>query len=705
MAERSVRTSPDPRPAAVVDGPFKTNERQRLAKERREEREKSLAAREQQILERERRAKLQYERQVEERFKKLEEQKQREEQRRAAVEEKRKQKIREEEERFGALMRRSLERSLQLEQKQKRWTWGGTAGREACDKLSASSVNLPKQMETAAISKRLSYSTAAITHSPDRAHRMSVSPMENIISRLLTPTQSSLARSKSTGMLTEHSDSHSVFNVCPRVAPSSPLRSPYKPSPSRSAERRKTAPASSSAEEAKGLASNETNQVDKLKRDKRSTTPIPAIGSPLRRSESPACMSKRPPSPATSKTLPKTCPQSPVHTKLLITSPAKHQPPSASLSQETMKKRMEKEELVMQKPQDPQPDDAAALPKPQRSVLCTGKMEGSEGKPFAGTTDAEEATKMLAERRRQARLQKELEEQEKREKEEAERLKMEELSRKAEEERVREAEEALRRQEERKRKEEEERRRAEEEARLRAEKEQVLKEKQEKELQAQLEKQKDEVEAKAQEAAESLRLEREQIMQQIEQERLERKKRIEEIMKRTRKGDGPEGKKEESKLQTESSLCSEKQIATTAYSETVKVNGLMAHQGNQGLGDAHTGTAAVFSGGLKPTSGVMYLQNMNDTTDEVQAMDVSPVLKEELISIPKYSPVNEILPPVSLAQNGKGSTKAIEELLDFTGQSAFSKLSSDTIGLDDCNRNLLDGFSSPAQEATLNTIF
>ncbi|XP_030058125.1 MAP7 domain-containing protein 2 isoform X2 [Microcaecilia unicolor] len=664
MAERSVRTSPDPRPAAVVDGPFKTNERQRLAKERREEREKSLAAREQQILERERRAKLQYERQVEERFKKLEEQKQREEQRRAAVEEKRKQKIREEEERFGALMRRSLERSLQLEQKQKRWTWGGTAGREACDKLSASSVNLPKQMETAAISKRLSYSTAAITHSPDR-----------------------------------------VFNVCPRVAPSSPLRSPYKPSPSRSAERRKTAPASSSAEEAKGLASNETNQVDKLKRDKRSTTPIPAIGSPLRRSESPACMSKRPPSPATSKTLPKTCPQSPVHTKLLITSPAKHQPPSASLSQETMKKRMEKEELVMQKPQDPQPDDAAALPKPQRSVLCTGKMEGSEGKPFAGTTDAEEATKMLAERRRQARLQKELEEQEKREKEEAERLKMEELSRKAEEERVREAEEALRRQEERKRKEEEERRRAEEEARLRAEKEQVLKEKQEKELQAQLEKQKDEVEAKAQEAAESLRLEREQIMQQIEQERLERKKRIEEIMKRTRKGDGPEGKKEESKLQTESSLCSEKQIATTAYSETVKVNGLMAHQGNQGLGDAHTGTAAVFSGGLKPTSGVMYLQNMNDTTDEVQAMDVSPVLKEELISIPKYSPVNEILPPVSLAQNGKGSTKAIEELLDFTGQSAFSKLSSDTIGLDDCNRNLLDGFSSPAQEATLNTIF
>ena len=55
------------------------------------------AAREQQILEKQKRAKLQYEKQIEERWKKLEEQRQREEQKRAAVEEKRKQKLREEE--------------------------------------------------------------------------------------------------------------------------------------------------------------------------------------------------------------------------------------------------------------------------------------------------------------------------------------------------------------------------------------------------------------------------------------------------------------------------------------------------------------------------------------------------------------------------------------------------------------------------------
>lgn len=54
------------------------------------------AARETQLLERERKAQLQVERQMEERQKKLEEQRRKEEQRRVAVEEKRKQKLEEE---------------------------------------------------------------------------------------------------------------------------------------------------------------------------------------------------------------------------------------------------------------------------------------------------------------------------------------------------------------------------------------------------------------------------------------------------------------------------------------------------------------------------------------------------------------------------------------------------------------------------------
>lgn len=82
----------------------------------------------------------------------------------------------------------------------------------------------------------------------------------------------------------------------------------------------------------------------------------------------------------------------------------------------------------------------------------------------------------------------------------------------------------------------------------------------------------------------------------------------------------------------------------------------------------------------------------------------SPVSKEELISIPEYSPMNELMPGVSLDQNGTSNAKALEDLLDFTGQATYSKTSSDTISLDDCNKNLIEGFNSPGQENTLNSI-
>uniref|UniRef100_A0A674J6W6 MAP7 domain containing 2 n=1 Tax=Terrapene triunguis TaxID=2587831 RepID=A0A674J6W6_9SAUR len=616
----------------VVDGFLKTDERQRLAKERREEREKYLAAREQQILEKERRAKLQYEKQIEERWRKLEEQRQREEQKRAAVEEKRKQKLREEEERLEAMMRRSLERSQQLEQKQKRWSWGGaltagSGGRDgesentpppllglaantlpsdpvtstaaadsynACDKLSASTMNLPKQMESP-ISKRLSSSTAAITYSPDR-----------------------------------------VFHICPRVAPASPLKSPYKPSPTRSAERKKAASASTS-DAMKGATAAET---EKIKREKRPTTPVSSsgLGSPLRRSDSPASISKRPASPAPPKTVTKTYPQSPKNVKQYPASPVKHRVTS-NLSQETPKKKAdkEKENTTNHKPQLSSTEEVVGQAVAEKHVPSAGKTESSEGgfcgkdiskaaagKLTAGTTDAEEATKILAEKRRQARLQKEQEEQERQEREERERLEREELKRKTEEERIRLEEEACKREEERRREEEEARRRAEDDARRRAEEEKMLKEKQEKELQAKT------------------------------------------PVKR-----------------------------------------------NQGLGCAAAETLSrdIFSNGLKSVTGLIQLgaidgksNSMDDSTDEVQSMDVSPVSKEELISIPEFSPMNELIPGGSMDQNGTSNAKALEDLLDFTGQATYSKISSENISLDDCNKNLIDGFNSPGQENTLNSI-
>ncbi|XP_013917895.1 PREDICTED: MAP7 domain-containing protein 2-like, partial [Thamnophis sirtalis] len=253
MAEPGTsRASPLYSRASAVDGFLKTDERQRQARERREEREKYFAVREQQILEKERRAKLQYEKQIEERWKKLEEQRMREEQKRASVEEKRRQKLREEEERLEAMMRRSMERSQQLEQKQKRWSWGGrlaagsgdTDGESenappllglavntllpdpvvsivaaepynACDKLSVSTMNLPKQMESC-INKRLSSSIATITYSIDKA-------------------------------------------------PASPLKTFYKPSPTRSVEKKKAASASMS-DSMKGASTSEVSQNEKKKK-------------------------------------------------------------------------------------------------------------------------------------------------------------------------------------------------------------------------------------------------------------------------------------------------------------------------------------------------------------------------------------------------------------------------------------------------------
>ncbi|KFO81272.1 MAP7 domain-containing protein 1, partial [Cuculus canorus] len=62
-----------------------------------------------------------------------------------------------------------------------------------------------------------------------------------------------------------------------------------------------------------------------------------------------------------------------------------------------------------------------------------------------------------------------------------------------------------------------------------------------------LQRQREEAEARAREEAERQRLEREKHFQREEQERLERKKRLEEIMKRTRKSDAADVKKKEDK--------------------------------------------------------------------------------------------------------------------------------------------------------------
>ncbi|XP_063161231.1 MAP7 domain-containing protein 2 isoform X1 [Candoia aspera] len=639
MAEPgTTRTSPLYSRASAVDGFLKTDERQRLARERREEREKYFAAREQQILEKERRAKLQYEKQIEERWRKLEEQRLREEQKRAAVEEKRRQKLREEEERLEAMMRRSMERSQQLEQKQKRWSWGGG--------------------------------------------------------------------------LAAGSGDRDVFHICPRVAPASPLKTSYKPSPTRSVEKKKAS--ASTSDSMKGTSISEVSQNEKKK--KQPTTPgTSGFGSPLKKSESPAAVSKRSVSPATPKSISKTYPQPPKANKTYPASPVKNRTTS-NLNQETPKKRTAKvkdsqRENISQRTQASPAEVAVNQSIAEKSVSSVGKIENTEGKPVAGTTDAEEATRILAEKRRQARLQKEQEEKERQEREKHERLEKEELKRKAEEERALLEEEARKREEERRFEEELAKRKAEDETRKRAE-ERKLREKQEKELQAMIEIQKEAAETKAREAAEHFRLEKEQIMQQIEQERQERKKRIDEIMKRTRKNEMPEIKKEDTKSDVPTTLNVDKHPKPLALSQA-EINGVTNCKDNKGVECAMSESFPheVFSNGLKPFMGLIQLDAMDgksnsldESTDEVQSMDVSPASKEELISIPEFSPLNEMMPGITLDQNGSNNGKALEELLDFTGQATYPKLSSESISIDDCNKNLIDGFNSPGQETTLSTL-
>ncbi|XP_026910256.1 MAP7 domain-containing protein 2 isoform X5 [Acinonyx jubatus] len=654
MAESgAVRTSPPNHRPSGMDGFLRSDERQRLAKERREEREKCLAAREQQILEKQKRAKLQYEKQIEERWRKLEEQRQREDQKRAAVEEKRKQKLREEEERLEAMMRRSLERTQQLEMK-KKCSWG-----------------------------------ASLATGPGG-----------------------------------------------RDAPAGPLKSSYKSSPTRSAERKKTTSTSGTGDSGKGApAGAEASPTEKMKRGPRTTASVPSVGlgSPLRRCEFPGSISKRSSSPVTSKTTSKAYPQSPKNVKPPYPgSPVKYRSPTFP-SQETPKRKAEKEKSNKER-EGTLAQQAAGLhgeEAPEKHVvdkhvtekhLATGgKTEGSgaSGKPTAGTTDAGEAAKILAEKRRQARLQKEQEEQERLEKEEQDRLEREELKRKAEEERLRLEEEARKQEEEKKRQEEEEKRKAEVEAKRKAKEELLLKEEQEKEKQekekqekAMIEKQKEAAEAKAQEAAKQMRLEREQIMLQIEQERLERKKRIDEIMKRTRKSDvSPEVKKEDPKVELHLPVYVENKTKPVVPNK-IEINGLNTCQEVNGVGRTapETFPRDVFSNGLKPVGGLVHLDtldgksnSLDDSTEEVQSMDVSPVSKEELISIPEFSPVSEMIPGVSLDQNGTGNARALQDLLDFTGPPMYPKRSSENLSLDDCNKNLIEGFNSPGQENTLNT--
>ncbi|MED6273544.1 hypothetical protein CHARACLAT_007487 [Characodon lateralis] len=661
----------------VIDGAaLRVDDRLRVAKERREEAERQQALRESQIMERERKAKLQVERQMEERQKKLEEQRRKEEQKRLAVEEKRKQKHEEEKEHYEAVMRRTLERSQRVEQRQKRWSWGGLSADQegrAADKRSTSTTNL-KQPPEAGISKRLSSSSAALGKSPDKSVRTRSSSCNRLPSngidaqaskedgKKLQVEQTGRSVKKRSSSLTRVSVGRAQTPSKPDKgttddqASASPLNPPHGPVRSRSIDRQKSGMSTSkSASEA----------LDPSLKDKRLTSPggqrpaSPSTSLGRHRSPSPAPSPtpKRTPSPAAARQSPKMRPPSPTAMKQRPPSP---QPTSAKpppiqkpsltpTGPPTLRKRDSKsKDLGPVQPVAPQASDAS-------------KTKDKDDSKTTGTNSAAEAAKILAENRRLMREQKEREEQLRIQKEEEERQRKEEEERLAEEARLKRLEEEKRLAEERKIKEEEEALLAEEE-RKRMEEEEALR-------QAELQKEREEAEAKAQEEAERVRQERDRIMQQNQQERMERKKRIEEIMKRTRKGDQNDLKRDDD----------DKYAQENGDEDDVTMVG---DQDSLSSGDAVVSQ----EGGMNGNPETEDKENSNGTTaEETQAG--SPVPKSCLVEGSEFlNEEDSTKEGLVSSLNGKSSQWSFEELIDTNVHSKTRPL----IESEDCNQVLIN---------------
>ncbi|XP_055784371.1 MAP7 domain-containing protein 2-like isoform X5 [Salvelinus fontinalis] len=547
-------------------------DRVQLVRGRREEREKSH---EEVLRDKEQRVRQQLEHCADKRGRKMEEQKRREEERRAAVEERRRQQDEKEKERLEALVRRrerTGERDRQMgedsrypmENRPKRWTWGGPPGGEE------------------------------------------------------------------------------VCGVSPRLASPSPQRPAYKCSPSRKASNgppEDKTPRTPTTE--KGPTSCLTDSS--MRRLESPTTPT--------RSSSPRAHSKAVGTPKRVRST-KSRAQSPCSPGQYPPSPLRQRPPVTEGNHEarghgTLERKSSKLDATEKK-----------IPKSCSRDLAADSPGTPTGRNVAGTTDAEEASRLLAERRRLARVQKE---QEDKLRQEEERLKAEEELRREQEARERQAREAQRAEEERERR-EGERERREEERKSREEEERRTKERRWKDMQDQLDREREEACLRAHREAERKRQERELQQVQEEQERLQRKKRIEEIMKRTRKSE---------KDSSSSGVCD--------------VNRGQAGQVRELDQDE---SPLITLGPLeRKTCGG------DELSDGVQSMDVSPVSRDDLGIVQDFSPVSEAL-------NSMSNARTLEHLLDLTTlpeTPPYPRLQpGSAAAMGDLNKNLLIQGYNPA---------
>ncbi|XP_030214093.1 MAP7 domain-containing protein 1a isoform X2 [Gadus morhua] len=600
----------------------KSDDRQSLARARREEKAKYLAVKQSHWQEKEERARQLRDQQLEERRRRLEEQRLLAEKRRCALEERQQLKLEKNKERYEAAVQRSVKKSW-AEIRQQRWSWAGGLGQNPGHKdsgCSVSTVNLTNHADSV-LTKRLSKSSATLWTSPNRNRSLALSPWESsVVDRLMTPTLAFLARSRSAAsVLANGKDSQSP--LCPRSASASPLAPCFHrqlhrcsqrwgvtaSSPDIAARRHSSTPMDKNKKEKRDKErENEKEKRDKERENekeksslarekvvkKRQSMPSMRIrpdpspsplsrqrpdapaGTPKGRPSSPASArtsSPRPSSPRPSSPRPspgragagrtppgrastpgRASPSTPKHRPRRAMTPVRIEHRASSPSPAPLGRTRDR------RPNTPEPrrgspvvptltvshaptaQSSAPIPSPASLHSQSARSPGGDaatspaGRSTGGTTDREEAGRLLTERRRQARERREKEEEERRQQEESDRVLNEERLVREEEERRRREEEARVEAEEQGRRDETQRLQDEQEAQERAKVEQ-----EEQEL---LLRQKEEVEAKAREEAEKQRLEREKHFQKEEQERLERKKRLEEIMKRTRKTDPKESK-------------------------------------------------------------------------------------------------------------------------------------------------------------------
>uniref|UniRef100_A0A3B3ZE64 Uncharacterized protein n=1 Tax=Periophthalmus magnuspinnatus TaxID=409849 RepID=A0A3B3ZE64_9GOBI len=449
----------------VVPDIMKSEERQKLAKERRDEKAKYLASKKNQWLEKEEKAKQLRDQQLEERRRKLEEQRLKAEKRRAALEERQKQKLEKNKERYEAAINRSGKKTW-AEIRQQRWSWAGALSQNSSQKesrCSVSTVNLPKHVDSLVINKRLSKSSATLWNSPSRNRSLALSPWESsIVDRLMTPTLSFLARSRSAAsVLSSNKDGHSP--LCPRSSSASPMTlcshqahhrcserwrvTSSTPDILQTQRRRSSTPVRHSEKKDKELENEKEKSAlskEKLLKKRQSLPsmrhrPDPSP-SPLsrQRPSSPATSRGRPASPAASA---KGSPSTPKSRPKRARTPARIDPRTSSPAplQRVREPRRAATPERRGSPVVPPVLSAASTP-PRLSTTVFSSPEQTQPartttaspapaapsptpstKPMAGTNDPEEAARILAEKRRQAREQREREEQERRQQEEKER--------------------------------------------------------------------------------------------------------------------------------------------------------------------------------------------------------------------------------------------------------------------------------------------